>query len=494
MILTFCLELIAAVSPPEYDATVVNLIVFVVVGFALAFLPGCIYLVTEWRYCCLKLSASSNSNGPMHYSLSVPSRPGVALSLTRKIVVKCWKTVEAVLCAVFGPFFYYYGDNITKVVDTVSTGNITGNTTLACSDDCQSLVRASAVAALFAFILISNLNWQPNSTSKYLWGPVVDLLLKLVPLDAFYSALLQVASMNTISTSTMFCRGIDAVFFWTVFVIANIYAIYFIGQGVMQYYRFKWRTRFWGFVIWVIFAVYLLADKLLPLNFSLCYVSDDDMAAVMQRLHIARAVLSILCAISIVMLYVVPECTEYIYKYKIISHTILATLLETKILAQIKKKLDKTTVQSIVHLVTQSVARSIAKEKAELEESVLLKKLNAELDAVISVTKTVANAVKAHKSNQTDLVTTIHTKLVTLLEPILVNAIQKKELDETTFQSIVHLVTQSVARSIAKESVLLNAELEESVLLKKLNAELDAVISVTKTVANAVKAHKSISN
>ncbi len=329
MILTFILEM-NAMFPP----TITWLICFAfVVGLTISFILGWFYVVVEIKeycYCdCIDKCVTE-----------LLSKCSDCKDCTR-VKNDCNKLMDKflkpVFCTVFGPLLYYYGNNITKVVDlfgasNTTQGNITDNNALVLSDEWQSGLRASAVAALFAFILISNIDWQPNSDSKHLWGPVPDMLVKLVPLDAFYSTLLQVARINMISTPTMFCRGVDQAFFGAVFVIANIYAIYSIGRIVMKCNKYKWLVILFGVAIWFIFVAYLLADKLLPLNYCLCNVPVDDdvkMAAVMHYLHIARAALSIVCAACIVMLYVGSESVYEVRK--LITQAQLVTQLENEL-------------------------------------------------------------------------------------------------------------------------------------------------------------------
>ncbi len=365
MILTFILEM-NAMFPP----TITWLICFAfVVGLMISFILGWFYVVVEIKeycYCdCIYKCVTE-----------LPSKCSDCKDCTR-VKNDCNKLMDKflkpVFCTVFGPLLYYYGNNITKVVDlfgasNTTQGNITDNNALVLSDEWQSGLRASAVAALFAFILISNIDWQPNSDSKHLWGPVPDMLVKLVPLDAFYSTLLQVARINMISTPTMFCRGVDQAFFGAVFVIANIYAIYSIGRIVMKCNKYKWLVILFGVAIWFIFVAYLLADKLLPLNYCLCNVPVDDdvkMAAVMHYLHIARAALSIVCAACIVMLYVGSESVYEVRK--LITQAQLVTQLENELNTLLNTndndRQNTKMAQSIVHSVAMSVAKSRAKVK-----------------------------------------------------------------------------------------------------------------------------------
>ena len=377
MIHTFILELIAAISLPEYDAFQPNLIAFLVVGYALAILPGCFYVLVTEEYCARDCISKCVCK-PLLKCYDCTDCTRVKKDFI-DLINKLWdKFFKPGFCAVFGPFLYYYGNNITKVVDlsgasNTTQGNITDNNALVLSDE---WLRASAVAALFAFILISNIDWQPNSESMYLWGPVADMLVKLVPLDVLYSALLQVARINMISTPTMFCRVVDQAFFGVIFGIAILYTIYSIYHSCTKYKDkccscCKWLL---GVAIGLIFVVYLLADKLLPLNFLLCWVSVDDdveMAAVMNTLNLVRAILSGTCAISVLSLFFVPECL-YIYRTctcigkRRITQAQLATQLENDLNTLLNTK-DNEMAQSIVH----SVAISVAKLKAADQSSPL---------------------------------------------------------------------------------------------------------------------------
>ena len=365
MILTFILEM-NAMFPPTITWLICSAFV---VGLTISFILGWFYVVVEIKeycYCdCIYKCVTE-----------LLSKCSDCKDCTR-VKNDCNKLMDKflkpVFCTVFGPLLYYYGNNITKVVDlfgasNTTQGNITDNNALVLSDEWQSGLRASAVAALFAFILISNIDWQPNSDSKHLWGPVPDMLVKLVPLDAFYSTLLQVARINMISTPTMFCRGVDQAFFGAVFVIANIYAIYSIGRIVMKCNKYKWLVILFGVAIWFIFVAYLLADKLLPLNYCLCNVPVDDdvkMAAVMHYLHIARAALSIVCAACIVMLYVGSESVYEVRK--LITQAQLVTQLENELNTLLNTndndRQNTKMAQSIVHSVAMSVAKSRAKVK-----------------------------------------------------------------------------------------------------------------------------------
>ncbi len=139
IIQTFALELIAilcpsecvvsplacAVSPTSANGTCVTApangtcmcvatataITFSVIGFFSAMLPGGIYVIIQ--LCCTDTTGNK-----------------------LKLVY-----------ALFGPPLYYYGDNVSKVVDLV--GDTFGN----CSDECQSGLRISGVAVLFFFYL-----------------------------------------------------------------------------------------------------------------------------------------------------------------------------------------------------------------------------------------------------------------------------------------------------------------------------------------------------
>ncbi len=53
-------------------------------------------------------------------------------------------------------------------------------------------------------------------------------IVKLVNLDAFYTALIHVARSNMISTPTIFCRGVDIAFVAIAVGITLIYGTYSI--------------------------------------------------------------------------------------------------------------------------------------------------------------------------------------------------------------------------------------------------------------------------
>lgn len=220
-----------------------------------------------------------------------------------------------IVYANLGSILYYYGDNITKVVNMVGD-------TFQCLEDCQSFWRASGVAALFIFLLINQIysDWHKDSNSKYWWGPAMGTIVKLVNLDAFYTAFIHVARSNMISTPTIFCRGVDIAFVAIAVGITLIYGIYSICYSCYKVITFngnenpspkyKWVVGVCSVVIWFTFSVYLLVDNLLPLNFHLCGMPKAEF-----DLHVARCVLSFFCALSVSIIFILYAVPSYRHHY-----------------------------------------------------------------------------------------------------------------------------------------------------------------------------------
>ncbi len=285
MFQTFVLELIAVASLPAHVA-VATVVTYVTIGILFGIVPGVIYVVyINWKDWNCEMTSNCEKFGNT--------------------------TVKPVLCAVCGPFCYYYGDNVAKLVGLI--GDTSGN----CSDECQSAWRVSGVAALFFFILINKIRWK-SDTPKHWWEPATDMIVNLVTFDAFYTAFIKAAQSNMICTSDMFCRGVDKGFAGAAYVFTIIYASVSIFYSCNKAIKFDAKGTkkviiSSGVMIWIAFAAYLFADNVLPLDFRFCYVPENDeaKAKATKHLHIGRAIASIFSAIIIIVFAIIFAISAY---------------------------------------------------------------------------------------------------------------------------------------------------------------------------------------
>ncbi len=263
-----------AVCPPAYCVAVAIVAIYVLNSILFAVLPGLIYV-------CKK---------------------------------KCDKDSALLsLYSFLGPILYYYGENITKVIDMVGVTPMFG-----CSDVCQSGLRASGAAMLFGFLLLNQLysDWYHSKPDDWPWRELaMEMIVKLISLDAFYTAFIHVyVARSNITSTPMFCRTVDKGFVGTAVVITMIYGMSTICHSCYKAITFKGKGNSTnpstiqqrmigvsGTVVWFTFTAYLLVDNFLPLNFSLC----DMLPEADRGLHIARAALSFVCllSVSIIFLY-----------------------------------------------------------------------------------------------------------------------------------------------------------------------------------------------
>ncbi len=309
MIHTFALEVIAAISPSPNARAIASIAAHIVIGITFTIVPAGIFFGCQ---CCCEATPRTTA--------TATAQANWCTAYVKPVLIVSYDFV--------GPILYYYGDNVVKVV------NLIGDSfAFDCSDDCRRWLRISGVAALFLLLLFHKIDsdWRTNHDPKHWWEPATDMIVKIVAVDVLYTTSIRAAQSNMIDlyTSNMFCGGVDRVFFAAAYIIAISHAGYSILHSyskvlqlilhIEQSDSIKCIVGVCGFVIWVTFVVHFFADNFLPLNFSLCNVPADDMAEVTQRLHIARAVLSIICALlttCIALYFAVSAYKEFNFKIK----------------------------------------------------------------------------------------------------------------------------------------------------------------------------------
>ena len=486
IIQTFALELIAilcpsecvvsplacAVSPTSANGTCVaapangtctcvvtaTVTIFSVIGIVSAIIPGILYV-------CKRIYDECQSNNDIkdkcqHYI---------------DVTISC-------LYALLGPPLYYYGDNVSKVVDLVGD-------TFGCSADCQRALRISGVAVLFFFLLMNILigriskSKESKLNSKW-WGPVADMIVELLPLHILYSAFLSIARSNMIFTSTSFCSEGERAVFAVVCTITFSYAIFSILYSFMKFIEEKPPTGYKvivgvsGIVVFLGFVVYLLLDNSLPLDFRLCYASVDDIAAVMMCLHNVRAGLSAFCAIVVVCLGAVPAVLYECKKQYPMTQARLKDVLEATLVKQLMEQLNNLSEEQSVgqdELAAQFVLCSLITEFCNLSEAQIeehVKKLKG-LKGINSITALVASQLeKELKDVQSDAVDQLVAQLQDQLKDVQSDAVdqlvaqlqdQLKDVQSDAVDQLVaqlqdqfvaKLVTQLVAQFVAAKSMV----------------------------------------
>ncbi len=481
VIQTFALELIAILSPPEcvvsplacavsptsangtcvtapangtcMGRATATAITFSVIGSLSAILPGIVYV-------CKRIYDERQSNDVIkdkhpHYT---------------DLIISC-------LYALFGPSLYYYGDNVSKVVDLVGD-------TFGCSADCQRALRISGVAVLFFFLLMNILigriskSKESKLNSKW-WGPVADMIVELLPLHILYSAFLSIARSNMIFTSTSFCSEGERAVFAVVCTITFSYAIFSILYSFMKFIEEKPPTGYKvivgvsGIVVFLGFVVYLLLDNSLPLDFRLCYASVDDIAAVMMCLHNVRAGLSAFCAIVVVCLGAVPAvlygcCKKQYPMTQARLKDVLEATLVKQLMGQLKNLPEKQSVAQ-VKLAAQFVLCSLITELDNLSKA-QIKKFKKE-------------DVKELKVKVINLITAlVASQLEKELKDVQSDAADQLVAQFVAAKSMVHLVAKSVAASVAPKLKMPSKDLMEDQLK---NAELVPQLKAQSAAAEA---------
>ncbi len=367
---------------------------------------------------------------------------------------KCQHYIDVILSRVytlFGPILYYYGDNVSKVVDLGDT--------LGCSADCQRVLRISGVAALFLFLLMNILigriskSKESKLNSKW-WGPVADMIVELLPLYILYTAFLRIARSNMIFTSTTFCSAVDGVFWGVVFVIIFIYTALSIRYSFKKFNKKEKSPKGYkhfvcgsGILVFFGFLVYLVVDNSLPLDFFLCLCSNNIALIV----HIVRCALAIICVTAVFLFCVVGQCkcSNKIYSAQF---KVLKKKLKEKLKEILKVKLKNIFKAEI--LKTKNEEEKKKKLKAKLKKK-LKKKLKDELKDKLK--DKLKNKLGRLESNKSRIILVVTPEAHSIAAELVVNMVDKSKhsvmselVDKLVGESVNELVDESVDEVVDK--------------------------------------------
>ena len=179
-----------------------------------------------------------------------------------------------------GALLYYYGDNITFLIDTF-------NPELGCEENCVTGNRVAAVISLgLALIIIQivppivhKFKKEGNFKKTPDWNSALDMITVLVKMDALYTTIVLMAH-----SSDEFCSTADVA---TSISLITIFVIVGVVVEAMQYYYalttnenkkvfFTHLTTLGLFAFIICLPLYILADNFQPLD---CAFRCDTFAA-----------------------------------------------------------------------------------------------------------------------------------------------------------------------------------------------------------------------
>ncbi len=467
MIQTFVLELIAILSPPEC----------VVSPLACAVSPTsangtCVAAPANGTCTCVAI-ATVVLFSVISLSAIVPGITYLCIMDVKEcqpcndVEDKCQHYIDVILSRVytlFGPILYYYGDNVSKVVDLGDT--------LGCSADCQRVLRISGVAALFLFLLMNILigriskSKESKLNSKW-WAPVADMIVELLPLYILYTAFLRIARSNMIFTSTTFCSAVDGVFWWVVFAIIFIYTALSIRYSFKKFNKKENSSKGYkhfvcgsGILVFFGFLVYLVVDNSLPLDFFLCLCSNNIALIV----HIVRCALAIICVTAVFLFCVVGQCK--------CSNKIYSA--QFKVLKKLKEKLKEILKVKLKNIFKAKILKTKNEEEKKKLKAILKKKLKKKLKDELKdeLKDKLKNKLKdCLESNKSRIILVVTPEAHSIAAELVVNVVDKSKhsvmgelVDKLVGESVNELVDESVDE-VVDESVdeVVDESVDESV-------------------------------